>query len=112
MAVAGVTLCGFAELKYLPPPGLEEKKEYARRDVAKGNGWRSLFSIETSDAPSESRYAGFENIIAGKCQSPCVLFSNLGKRWSGMDPDAPMTVLKGFLSTCKSVCPLAWKCIA
>ena len=49
VAVVGETLCGFAELKYLPPPGLEEKKEYARRDIANGSGWRNRLSIEASD---------------------------------------------------------------
>ena len=48
MAVVGETFGGFAELKYLPPPGLEEKIEYARRDVA-GSGWRNRLSIGASD---------------------------------------------------------------
>lgn len=70
VAVVGATLCGFAELKYLPPPGLEEKNEYVRREVANGSGWRILLSIESSDEASEKaktgRYAVFETQVISK----------------------------------------------
>lgn len=64
VAVVGETLCGFAELKYLPPPGLEEKNEYARRDVANGSGWRNRVSIEASyEKPVQRDMRGLKQML-------------------------------------------------
>lgn len=40
-----ITLAGFAELKYLPLPGFDEKNEYERRPAARGGSRRESLDI-------------------------------------------------------------------
>ena len=43
-----ITFGGFAELKYFPPPDLDEKKEYARRPAAICGSRRTMRDMQTT----------------------------------------------------------------